>query len=298
MSLAVQGLAALQTASMMRPCFAAMGLLQRNGLCRGGQPCRQMHAAPQLQPIQPHHPATTPSWVLHAMPRYRAVLIDAAGTLLVPSENTAEVYLRYGRKYGVELKTNDVLQRFRRAYNTPWRDSRLRYVGDGRPFWRYIVEQSTGCDNEAMFEEVYQYYAHPDAWVLAPGAAAALARMRAAGLRLAVVSNFDTRLRPILLRLGIAHMFDAIVVSAEVGVEKPNPLIYEEALLRLGCGASDVVHVGDDRRNDVWGARDAGVNAWLWGVDVKSFQQVADRLLLGKGYDWADETDEDEAEQG
>jgi hypothetical protein len=41
-----------------------------------------------------------------------------------------------------------------RAYNTPWRDSRLRYVGDGRPFWRYIVEQSTGCDNEAMFEEV------------------------------------------------------------------------------------------------------------------------------------------------
>lgn len=143
--------------------------------------------------------------------------------------------------------------------------------------------------------QVYQYYAHPDAWVLAPGAAAALARMRSAGLRLAVVSNFDTRLRPILLRLGIAHMFDAIVVSAEVGVEKPNPLIYEEALLRLGCGPSDVVHVGDDRRNDVWGARDAGVNAWLWGVDVRSFQQVADRLLLGKGYDWADETDEDEA---
>lgn len=119
MSLAVQGLAALQTASMARPCFAAMGLLQRSGLCRDGQPCRQqldrqMHAAPQLQPIQPHHPATTPSWVLHAMPRYKAVLIDAAGTLLVPSENTAEVYLRYARKYGVELSSNDVLQRFRR----------------------------------------------------------------------------------------------------------------------------------------------------------------------------------------
>jgi hypothetical protein len=35
------------------------------------------------------------------------------------------------------------------------------------------------------------------------------------------------------------------------------------------------------RRNDVWGARDAGVTAWLWGVDVVSFTQLADRLLSG-----------------
>jgi len=32
-------------------------------------------------------------------------------------------------------------------------------VGDGRPFWRYIVQEATQCTDEAMFEEVYQYYA-------------------------------------------------------------------------------------------------------------------------------------------
>lgn len=36
----------------------------------------------------------------------------------------------------------------------------------------------------------------------------------------------------------------------------------------------EAVHVGDDRRNDIWGARDAGCDAWLWGSDVRSFKEV------------------------
>jgi FMN phosphatase YigB (HAD superfamily) len=65
-----------------------------------------------------------------------------------------------------------------------------------------------------MFEEVYQYFSQPEAWRVAPGAANALQRLRAAGVATAVVSNFDTRLRPLLRSLGLAHLFDAIIVSA------------------------------------------------------------------------------------
>lgn len=36
-------------------------------------------------------------------------------------------------------------------------------------------------------------------------------------------------------------------------------------------------HATDRRRNDVWGARDAGVHAWLWGADVRSFDELAYR---------------------
>jgi REG-2-like HAD superfamily hydrolase len=173
--------------------------------------------------------------------------------------------------------------RWRRAYNTPWGGSPQRYVGDGRPFWRWIVAQSTGCDNEAMFEEIFRYYETPEAWHLAPGAMVALSRLRAAGVRLAVVSNFDTRLRPLLQALGVAPLFDTLVVSAEVGFEKPCPAIFEAALVQLGDGlrCDEVLHVGDDRRNDVWGARDAGMHSLLWGVDVASFDELADRVLLG-----------------
>lgn len=167
----------------------------------------------------------------------------------------------------------------RSAYNLPWAGSRLRYVDDARPFWRRIVTQSLGSSNEALFEDVYSYYSRGAAWRLAPGAAAALTKLRAAGVKLAVCSNFDSRLRPILADLGVGELFDSIVVSAEVGAEKPSPLIFEAAVSALGVAPSECVHVGDDRRNDVWGGRDAGVTAWLWGCDVHSFEEVARRVI-------------------
>jgi hypothetical protein len=102
----------------------------------------------------------------------------------------------------------------RSAYNLPWGGSSLRYVDDGRPFWRRIVSLSVGSSDEALFEELYGYYSEAAAWKLAPGAVAALTRLRASGVKLAVCSNFDTRLRPVLRALGVDRLFDAIVVSA------------------------------------------------------------------------------------
>lgn len=51
-------------------------------------------------------------------------------------------------------------------------------------------------------------------------------------------------------------------------------MIFLKACEFLGVQPEDAVHVGDDRRNDIWGARDAGCDAWLWGSDVKSFKEV------------------------
>ena len=81
----------------------------------------------------------------------------------------------------------------------------------------------------------------------------------------------------------LAQYFDDVVVSCEVGAEKPNPRIFEEACMRAGVDAHRelVVHVGDDRRNDVWGARACGITAWLWGEQVSSFDEIAERITSG-----------------
>lgn len=60
----------------------------------------------------------------------------------------------------------------------------------------------------------------------------------------------------------------------QVAAEKPNPTIFLKACELLDVKPEDAVHVGDDRRNDIWGARDAGCDAWLWGCDVHSFKEV------------------------
>jgi len=90
-----------------------------------------------------------------------------------------------------------------------------------------------------------------------------LARLRAGGARLAVVSNWDVSLHDVLERTGLRALVDAVVISAELGVAKPDPAIFRAALDRLGVGPDGALHVGDSLEDDVAGARAAGLEAVL-----------------------------------
>lgn len=84
--------------------------------------------------------------------------------------------------------------------------------------------------------------------------------------RLAVVSNFDytpTALG-ILEEAGAVDVFDAILVSDEVGWRKPAPIIFEQALQRVGVTAAETLFVGDRADIDVIGAHQVGMRtAWI-----------------------------------
>ncbi|PWA64949.1 haloacid dehalogenase-like hydrolase (HAD) superfamily protein [Artemisia annua] len=148
---------------------------------------------------------------------HKALLVDAVGTLVVPSQPMAQIYRQIGEKYGVKLNEDEILMRYRRAYEQPWGRSRIRYVDDGRPFWQHIVSSSTGCSDSQYFEELYNYYTTDKAWHLCdPNAEKVFKALKKAGVKLAIVSNFDTRLRPLLRALNCDHWFDALAVSAEV----------------------------------------------------------------------------------
>jgi putative hydrolase of the HAD superfamily len=90
------------------------------------------------------------------------------------------------------------------------------------------------------------------------GVRSSLAELRARGLRLAVVSNWDISLHGHLAELDLVHFFDAVVCSADVGIEKPDPRIFARALERLGARPERTIHVGDGR-SDAEGARAAGI---------------------------------------
>jgi putative hydrolase of the HAD superfamily len=91
-----------------------------------------------------------------------------------------------------------------------------------------------------------------------PGAADACLALRADGLRLAVVSNWDVGLHEHLRALGLSTLVDAVVTSAEAGAPKPAPAVFELALARLGAAPERTVHVGDADA-DAEGARAAGL---------------------------------------
>ncbi len=119
---------------------------------------------------------------------------------------------------------------------------------------------------------------------------AALGRLRAAGLRLGVVSNSDGRVEEALRAADLLRYFDVVIDSALVGVEKPDPAIFRAALDVLNVAPEEAMFVGDLYEVDVLGARAAGMSGVLLcpaGASddrcrtVHSLSALADDLLQG-----------------
>ncbi|KAH7422011.1 hypothetical protein KP509_13G086100 [Ceratopteris richardii] len=210
---------------------------------------------------------------------YRALFVDAFGTLIKTSQSTQQIYHEIGLKYGVTLSEDEIAAKYKAAYGRPWCRYRMRYEDDGRLFWQRVVQEATGCKDPGLLEDLYQYYTTDKAWYIGdPDAGKALKAIKGAGFKLAVVSNFDTRLRPVMKVLNCYEWFDSIIVSAEVGSEKPNPEIFLTACRELDVKPVEVLHVGDDKTNDLVGASAAGCDSLLWGVEVTNFTEVAKKL--------------------
>jgi putative hydrolase of the HAD superfamily len=86
--------------------------------------------------------------------------------------------------------------------------------------------------------------------------------LRRCGVELAVVANFDLTLRQRLDQLGVGPLLSAVVTPADVGTAKPDPIIFELALERLGVAAERALHIGDGPADEE-GAGAAGMKfAW------------------------------------
>jgi HAD superfamily hydrolase (TIGR01549 family) len=132
--------------------------------------------------------------------------------------------------------------------------------------------------------EVREYQRVTNLWEHVPEfVCPTLKALRGQGLRLGVVSNANGTLRVAFERIGLASFFDVILDSAEEGLEKPDPRLFELALQRLGVTSDRAIHVGDMYYVDVVGARSAGLAAVLVdeaglraNVDCKRIRSIAE----------------------
>ncbi len=123
------------------------------------------------------------------------------------------------------------------------------------------ANEAARFETDAYFEKLYDRFAEPGVWQMFPEIPEVLTALRARGLRLGVISNFDRRLYPVLRDLGLSSYFEKIVISSEVGADKPDPAIFRHALEALGVPADAALHVGDDPKRD-GGARAIGMQVF------------------------------------
>jgi HAD superfamily hydrolase (TIGR01509 family) len=180
-----------------------------------------------------------------------AVTIDAYGTLVTLVDPVPPLRAALAAR-GVERSAAEVEEAFRaevdfytpRSHEQPLTELRRRCVA--------VFLEAARADLDV--EEFTPAFLDALVFEPLPGAVAALARLRAHGLALAVVSNWDETLPE---RMG-AFDVDAVVSSAEAGAPKPDPAVFRLALERLGVGPERALHVGDSPA-DEQGARAAGM---------------------------------------
>jgi len=218
----------------------------------------------------------------------KAITFDAGNTLIRLSRPVGVTYAAVAKRFGADLNPADLEHGFRAAWKTVPRppDAPGPRPDDGRIWWREVVRQT--LENARVevepfgdfFDAVYQEFTLPGVWRLEPGALELLQDLRRAGFRLGIISNFDLRLHQILKHVGVLDLFEQIVVSSQVGAEKPSPRIFEEALRRFAVESTELLHVGDEEKADGDGARALGIQAFILGFAGSGLRSLRERVGL------------------
>jgi putative hydrolase of the HAD superfamily len=193
--------------------------------------------------------------------RIQAVTFDAGGTLVEPWPSVGHVYAEIANRHGLPGIAPQLLtQSFAKAWKA------RKDFGYSIPEWEGIVAETfatiTGAKPDAaLFDDLYRRFAEPDAWRVFDDVFPTMEALRRRGLRLAVISNWDTRLIPLLNAIGLSKVVEFVVVSAETGFHKPSVEIFHHAAKRFGLPPETILHVGDSEQEDVNGARAAGFEA-------------------------------------
>jgi putative hydrolase of the HAD superfamily len=152
---------------------------------------------------------------------------------------------------------------------------------DDKSWWRELVNlvldqvapSLSERDRDNFFEVAYEHFAEAGVWELHPEVFNVLEKLQPR-YPLAVISNFDGRLRFILRHLGISEFFAHIFVSSEIGADKPDPKIFRRALKLIDLKPNEVVHVGDDSERDWKAAAEAGLRIFRLDRETNSLRDL------------------------
>jgi HAD superfamily hydrolase (TIGR01509 family) len=216
---------------------------------------------------------------------FRAVLFDAGDTLIRLSGSGADLLVRAAAALGHEELDSDgaarAWQEVLRRAGTPEELAKGRDLSADRhrKVWTALY-MDAGCDQLAsgLSEALYALTVDAGSWEVFPDTLPTLRALHDRGVRVGVVSDTGFDLRPVFDALEMSGYVDTVLQSYEVGVCKPDPLVFLTACERLATTPAETLMVGDSPFTDA-GAVTAGLSVLLLPRPSATGQRGLDRVL-------------------
>jgi putative hydrolase of the HAD superfamily len=204
----------------------------------------------------------------------RVVFFDIGGTLAYPHPSFNGLIAQVCQAHGLAVTPEDA----GRVEPNVWAHiARRKDAGrgfslttdDSKAFWlwvyrTYLSELGHAAAAETdLPQRLLDTFVLSESYRLYDDVIPTLDRLRNAGYRLGVISNWEAWLDRLMVDLAISDFFEVTVVSGNAGIEKPNPRIFEIALEGAGVQPSEAVHIGDNPTDDIVGAAGVGIRGIL-----------------------------------
>lgn len=211
------------------------------------------------------------------MAKPTVIFLDAVGTLFGIQGTVGEIYSRFAQEAGVKVDPQQLNQAFIHSFLAAPKAACPGVDPEDRPkhelqWWQAVAQKAFAdvgalaafTDFDQFFQILFDHFATPQPWFVYPEVPQVLEQWRQQGIRLGVISNFDSRLHAVLPALNLRDYFDSVTISTEVGAAKPQPQIFTTAMAKHQVMAHDAWHIGDSWQDDYEGAQQAGLTGiWL-----------------------------------
>lgn len=215
--------------------------------------------------------------------RYQVIVFDAGGTLIAADwQRVTDGLAVEAARQGLSVRAADVMDSLRRV----WQEVLEGVIRDSADspeavthFWHNAMVRALtlaagetsgndGHDKPRAQRTAEAFYPIFDTGIyhrLIDGVPETLEALAGAGYRLGLLSNWSPNLPRLLERFAIDHYFEFVIVSALVGLAKPDRAIFDLASQTAECRPDQLLYVGDSPANDIAASRAAGWDSVLIG---------------------------------
>lgn len=202
--------------------------------------------------------------------RPEVIFFDLGDTLVRTDPSWAAVYRAGLAEQGIDIAEDELARALAGASGEVWLEEGPFEQTEAASFARvraFDQEVLAGLGHpdlpEQVFRSIERAFLRSTSWHVFPDVLPAIEQIRAAGMRLAIISNWVWGGPELIHNIELAHHFEALVVSARVGYQKPAEAIFRHALEVMNAQPERAMHIGDNYRADVIGARRVGIRPVL-----------------------------------